>query len=100
LKKPSFRDEKLRAMAEANGCFPFWADGILRWKYHCGCEDDFHCCSVISRESARRRRGGTSSPSAEMMDAFEAGWDACYDHCVSGLNPNDFKASAQKFFDE
>jgi hypothetical protein len=52
--------EKIRALAVENGCQPFWYDGMFGWAWHCGCDDNLHCCdqqcSVIDARSAKRNR--------------------------------------------
>ena len=56
--------EKLRdeiyMIAVANGCSPFWYDGMLGPTWHCGCEDNTHACdqqcSAITLGSARKHR--------------------------------------------
>lgn len=49
-------NDRVYELAEANGCNPFWYDGMLGWAWHCGCADDRHqCdqqCSMITLESA------------------------------------------------
>ncbi len=50
--------EEVKKIAIKNGCKPKW------WPYYdtyvCGCKDELHFCdqqcSIISRESAKRRR--------------------------------------------
>ena len=57
---PSEKQYAIKARAESNGCRPFWYDGILGWKWHCGCEDGLHCCdqqcSAIDERSASKKR--------------------------------------------
>jgi hypothetical protein len=52
------QDEIYRRAVE-NGCKPFWHDGIFGPAWHCGCDDDKHCCdqqcSMITLKSAERR---------------------------------------------
>lgn len=59
MKLPNASDRAIKKTAEANGCKPFWHDGILGWRYHCDCEDGTHCCdqqcSTITKKSAGRR---------------------------------------------
>ncbi len=44
-------DEAIFAHATTAGCKPIWADGLLGWAWHCGCEGNQHGvdqqCSVL-----------------------------------------------------
>jgi hypothetical protein len=42
-KKMKVLDEIFQ-MAVAAGCDPQWYDGILGWRWHCGCENNIHGC--------------------------------------------------------
>ena len=57
---PSVQQYKIRLLAESNGCAPIWADGIVGWAYHCGCDENTHGmdqqCSAVNEQSAERRR--------------------------------------------
>lgn len=52
--------EKIKRIAIKNGCTPKW-DNINNW-YYCDCDDETHYsdqqCSLISTESAARKRFG------------------------------------------
>jgi len=60
IKMPEEIDREIKKLAEANGCQPFWWDGIFGWAYHCNCEDELHFCdqqcSAISKRSAKNSR--------------------------------------------
>jgi hypothetical protein len=53
--------DKIFELAVANGCKPFWWDGIFGHAWHCGCDDDIHFCdsqcSMVTEKSAQKNRG-------------------------------------------
>lgn len=38
------KHDQIFMQAVADGCQPIWADGILGWRWHCGCDDNRHGC--------------------------------------------------------
>jgi hypothetical protein len=51
--------DEIFQLAIADGCQPFWWDGIYGWAWHCNCDNEAHFCdsqcSMITKKSATSR---------------------------------------------